>query len=307
MLDDSGGAAPAPVGARGPEPRLVSPSLAGLLALSAATLYCVGYVVANVHHERYELVRPELFRARYLGAALLFASLALIPGYAGWWVGDWFRFQDIREKWFEKLPRFGPPVPSKFMRQSIALGLMVAAAGVLAAVMWGILRFTGIGNVPLEWVAGWAFVVQWPFATSSSLWTKIRFSKVPAWSHVTAVRAGFVFFCVIGMAGMFGRGIYPYISPAFGGGLGAVVRIYWKSGAVPADLEAALSRPVALLDRDEQLVDVVACTDPAAFKTSSIALPSAEVQVVVVGGLLAIPDAKGTLCNGPAGKKGNGT
>ena len=284
--------------AQGPEPRLVHTSLAGLLALSAATLYCVGYVVANVHYARYELVRLELFRARYVGAALLFASLALIPGYVGWRAGGWFRFEDIREKWFQKVPRFGPAVPSKLMRQVLALRMMVLGAGVVAVLMWVILRYTAVGDVPFGWLAGWVFVVQWPFATAGSLWTKIRFSNVPARSHFTAVRAGFVFFCVIGTAAMFGRGIYPYISPAFGGGLGEVARIYWKAGTVPNDLEAALSRPVALLDRDDLIVDVVACTDQAGSRTASMALPSGDVQVVVIGGLVAIPEIRAVLCNG---------
>jgi glyoxylase-like metal-dependent hydrolase (beta-lactamase superfamily II) len=113
---------------------------------------------------------------------------------------------------------------------------------------------------------------------------------------VTGPRPGFVFFFAIVAAALFGGQIYPYISPAYGGGAATLARVDLQPGSVPADLEAALSRPVAIIDRDDHLLDMAVCADSGALAITPVSLPSEIVRVVTLSGLVAMPEAARRLC-----------
>ena len=46
-------------------------------------LYVLGYVAANSHYARFELIKPTLLTGRYLSAGLLYVAFAAVPAAAG--------------------------------------------------------------------------------------------------------------------------------------------------------------------------------------------------------------------------------
>jgi hypothetical protein len=107
----------------------------------------------------------------------------------------------------------------------------------------------------------------------------------------------FMFFCTVATAAMFGSGIYPYISPAYGGGAASVAVVATKPGVVPVEIANALTHRVALIERDDQAVDLVGCIGATSSEATSIALPAESVESITLSGFVAMPDADRTLCD----------
>jgi hypothetical protein len=260
-----------------------------ILTAGATVLYVIGFVVANAYRSRYEIVRFEPFRGRYAAAGLLFATVALIPGFFGWNVGAWYRMGEVKEKTRGLRP-------GKLKRQLISAFAVPVGCCFSAILTWSLLQSAVVGHVALWWLAVFALPVESAFATSGSFVTKMRLSRLSWWSQLSRERMGAVFFLTIAAAAVFGAGVYPHISPAFGGSAAALARVELKPSSVSAVLEAAFRRPVAVIDRDEQLIDVVACTDSSASIVHSVSVPSTSVQAVILHGLIALPEAEHRLC-----------
>ena len=87
---------------------------AQVVTVTLAALYVIGFIVANAYLARYEIVRFDLVRGRYVSAGLLCVFVAVIAASIGWPIGVEYRSGDGRGK-------------SKKARQITALELCVVA------------------------------------------------------------------------------------------------------------------------------------------------------------------------------------
>lgn len=233
-----------------------------LSAAAAGIVYVLGFVVANVHYARYESVRFDFVRGRYVGAGLLFAISALVPAFAGWIIGGEFRRSDTK--------------PKK-ARQLTAASVFVISTPMFTLVLYGLLRATATAAFSKTGMLIFTLVVEAVFATVGSLAVKLQRSRAPfSFRSVAGWRPIIVAYAVLAVAGLFGRLIYPSVSPAFGGGAGSLARIYVVPGSVSQRVQAILSRPVILIDRDDKIVDLLVCADSSRMLSRSVSLATGK-------------------------------
>jgi len=267
---------------RADSPLVRVPTFTELATFAAATLYVLGFVIANVYYASYEIVRLEFFRARYVAAALLFVFTALFPGWMGWQIGAQFRRSE--------------PKPRRERRTIAAIQLLLMSL-VTAAMIHFILIAIGIGVTPFSGIFLFAFLVECTFATVGSGAAKVaRSSARLEVLHMSAGRPMIVGLAMVIAGGLFGRWIYPHVSPAYGGGAANLARIDVVPGTLSTQLQSELDRPVVVIDRDEQIVDLVACSDSISKITRPISLSSLNVRAIILGGLVSLPDAERQLC-----------
>ena len=258
------------------------PTFTELATFAAGTLYVLGFVITNVFYASYEIVRFEFFRGRYVAAALLFVCAALLPGWIGWQIGAQFRRSE--------------PMSRRERRQTATIQLSLTSI-IVAAIICFILVAVGIGTAPVISVLSFALLIESIFATIGSSAVKIgRSSSRVAVRHMSAGRPIIVVLAMLVTAAIFGRWIYPDISPAFGGGAVNIARIEAVPGTLSQQLQVELDRPVVVIDRDDQVVDIVACSDSVAKSVQPISVSSVNVRAIRLGGLVSLAQAKRELC-----------
>jgi hypothetical protein len=254
------------------------------LTLSAAVLYVFGFVVANTHFARFELLRPTLWQTRYLGAGLLFAAILGGPLL----LGSLFALSLSEKsgssngtlwKWLELPLGF---LVAGFIGVSVTWlpGLLVGKRDTVFWAAFGVFSYETGRLQLLAWIP-W---LSGPWVRGGSV-TEVRMNRV-----YRTLLTGVV---LLGVAGVFGTKLYPAISPAFGGGAVWRGRVYLRN---PGAWSTAFNRPVAVIDRQEDVVDVMACVDSASSRTQSFAIPAADISLVAVSGLIPIPDSLPSLC-----------
>jgi hypothetical protein len=100
------------------------------------------------------------------------------------------------------------------------------------------------------------------------------------------------------LAFQFGRGVYPYLSPAIGGGAATIGRVTVTGGTVSEGLRTELEQRVAILDREDDVLNVLVCDDTTARRALAVSLRSSDVVSVTTEGLIGAPDAAAVLCGG---------
>ncbi len=262
------------------------PSLAEALAIGVTVLYVLGFVVANAYYARFELVRFDLLRGRYVAAALLLAFCSVFPIATGWLVGWHYRDSE--------------PKPKRERQLTAALVLTVVTAvsallvrGLLFSVSLHGLSWLGLG------VFTWASATLG--ATIGSAACKFQRSDVPARSlrsrGISPGRLMSALFVLVAMANTFGQYVYPFISPAYGGGAGTLATVVADSQSVDTELREALSRRAVILDRDEHFMNLLACVDADTRTIQPVSLPTAAIRSVILEGLIAAPSAGQELCS----------
>src|SRR4051812_3250377 len=68
------------------------------VTVASALLYVIGFVTSNAYFGRYELLRSELLRARYLSAAVLFVFCAAFPVGIGMSIAAFIRARGIAKE-----------------------------------------------------------------------------------------------------------------------------------------------------------------------------------------------------------------
>ncbi len=262
---------------------LQSLSFTELWALCAAILYALGFVVANTHLARYELVRFDLLRGRYVAAALLLAFCFLFPALGGFHIGTEYRKSEPKPRW---------------ERQRFAAIKVVLATVIATLVVRVLLLDVTVGGAP------WTGLITFFFSSialaaivGSGVAKFMRFGNGPLHTRgASPERIIGVLLILVWLAGIFGRWVYPYISPSYGGGAAVLAEVSIDSSVVPTHLRAIVSRPVVVLDRSERDINLLGCLDSSTAKVRPILLPVTAVHSVVIERAIAAPVAGISLC-----------
>jgi len=94
----------------------------------------------------------------------------------------------------------------------------------------------------------------------------------------------------------FGGSLYPFLSPAVGGGAAVRARIAVADTALSSNIRHALLRPVAIIDRDVDMTTVLVCADSSASRVQALNIQSAMITSAAIDGFVAVPEASNVLC-----------
>jgi hypothetical protein len=248
------------------------------ITLALGLLYAVGFVVANAHFGRYELPRIELLRARYLAAAALFLLCSAIPFATGLFLSRSLR---------SRAPGGGPVERGLVLTETeaFAMGAETFWTWVLGALGFYLLivtRFavtvtTAPGAITLYFMA--AVMASWQVCDSLVGGSASESSQ--AWpSAVLPQRVILVCVWSILLMSLFTVFVYPAIKPELGGGAVWKARLIWRTDADSVARSAA-SGIVAIVDRDQNDVAVIACSSTGAPTILSVA--AADVRSIRLG------------------------
>jgi hypothetical protein len=231
---------------------------APIAALTAGFAYIIGFLVVNAHLERYTVLEFQPVRARYFSAALLFFVLTAVPALMQ------FGVLELNSEWVRK-----SRIKKRAWHQSVVAYSMLGILFFLSYVMIVVFLMTVMvkGSLALSFtsVAYWLLlligvaVARFIIKEVSS---RLRSQHLRSYREVDSTDLfGLAFLVVLPamQAAYFGTAIYPLVRPGFGGGGGWLVDAPLHSDSVPAHLRSLLSAPVAVVDRSDKFVRVVAC------------------------------------------------
>jgi hypothetical protein len=215
----------------------------------ALFLYTLGYVAANSHYGRFELVKATLLNARYLAAGLLYTTLVAVPAIVG------FMFMEtvaVRKSTSQRAYRI-----ALFLVLTIVIGFTLAFEVLVRNAPWkvmvspflafalGLIAQPASRNRAPQGSDPVAHTVQLSHESYLALLRLYRFTMYGILFLITAYA--------------FGRKVYPWIKPHYGGAAVSMGFVSIKSDG-PTELEQVLSRgPVPLFDIDEKFLYVVSC------------------------------------------------
>jgi hypothetical protein len=238
------------------------------ITVGLGLLYALGFVVANAHFGRYELPRIELLRARYLAAAVLFLFCSAIPLATGAFLSRSLR---------TRAPGDGPIERGLVLKETEAWamgresfwGWVLGALGfhLLLVTRFAVNATSAFGFVALYFVA--AAMASWQVcdylmggaaSESSQAWPSVikpqRLILVSVWGIL--------------LTSLFTAFVYPVIIPELGGGAVWKAQLSWRVDS-DSTARSAASGIVAIVDRDETSVAVLACSRSGAPDVLSIA------------------------------------
>lgn len=234
-------------------------------------LYALGYVSANAHYSRYEIVKPTLLEGRYLAAGMLLGLFAVIPAFAGF-LGAW-------------LVRTGDR-PTK-----IAAAVIVPAASL---VYFGVLCQAGMIEV---WrFESWTFFAAVFVAAAGVSLSYI--SREARGTEADSRAVGRLFggmglmISMISFAYVFGTLIYPWVKPTYGGAALRLGDLELRQGSPGGLVNAINQRPTPFVDMDDKFLYVVGC--PENLHASGVVM--VPLEFVATGGIshstddVALPD-----------------
>jgi hypothetical protein len=261
-------------------------------------LYILGYIAANGHYARFELVKPTLVNARYLSAGLLFTAFAVPP----WIVGFACGLYEPRGQ--------GKSDRATFVAMTVLYSVLTLGYGVL------------LGSVMLvkqsPWEA-WGFVLialalGFLGGIDALRLTRRGSGILPQVLHPTA-RSIFMItaggrhgILMMGLAYSFGITVYPWVKPHYGGSAVSVGYVTLKPEATKELSQVLEGRSLPLVDIDERFLYVIACRhEHSAAKPQVMMVP---LDFLASAGIEATPDTflavptymKEHSCTAPAGR-----
>jgi hypothetical protein len=261
------------------------------VTVAVALLYSVGFTISNSHFARFELLRPEILRARYLAAAVLFMGSAALPSAVGVLLSSGLR----RRPATKEDTLFANDTPAIRLGDSElwAIGCIpiLGLVGIDFALYLGFLTRATVG--------GWGSVlphIMFFAAATMATWYSADFalggthsglagfwpSTRPTMAALLVLMSGFV------LPILFGQLIYGHVRPEYGGGAVWAAVMNSRDGT---PFPAGASDTVVIIDRDERSVNVVACYRQAREKAPSrmpIAVAASEIAAVRLVRLVAL-------------------
>ena len=254
-----------------------------------ASLYVIGFVVANVHFWRLEAPTGQFLQERYLGAAVLYLFFTAGPFAMGF--GLMRRFQAQSNPQGEVIRVIGATVATG-VALWVVFSLSLAAIYVQRptsslAPYVGTLAVIGIclgWNPPRDTQARWYF--------------ELRAGLRAARSYYAATVAS----ALLSMSALFGSSIYPYILPAYGGGVLRSGRVMLRDTTrLPLEVRQALDRRVILVDRTDQDTNLLVCPSTGGVpKLLPLTLQSGDVSAIALDTVVVVANLDSRVCVAPA-------
>lgn len=260
------------------------PNLLRVLAehwvLVIAVAYILGFIVVNAHLAEYHIPEVELIRARYLAAALLLVAVSVIPALAGAWIT-----QDVLlsgDHWLRKA----------------AIGLVITLIGY--TLWWQPIQMLAVPHgFAWNWRAMLYFgtvvslVVATPMIVPAAGGRK-EHKTVTQRTRTVSKPLAAVPLAVgwVAAVTLFGTMVYPYLKPGLGGGGVSLGSLYLDPALQSDSVLKKLSFPVAVVDRDDKLLKLVACSSSGGKDTTVLRLeiPRDKVLRLRVDGTSTAPD-----------------
>jgi hypothetical protein len=260
------------------------------LAVAAAVLYVLGFVIVNIMMARYELVRFDLLRGRYIAAALLMIFCTIIPGFFSCSVG----FLRSRQSRTPDGKRGGKLVDRASGWAIMFVILVTTGIFIDFLLLFGVL--VGRSWLPrlIAFVAATCFSGLWIGYSVHGL-SYLRKREARRRELVSLLVSAPM--TVLGISIVFGTFLYPDLSRAVGGGATKIALISTSDSTLPPDVAKALRRRVAILDRDGDMMNLLVCIDSSASIARPVSIRSIAIRSVVLEGNMAAPDAAPVLCD----------
>jgi hypothetical protein len=237
----------------------------GVATAVAICVYVLGFIVVNVHYARFRLLTFDLLRGEYISAGILFLFFTTAPILAGMYTAGLVLGPALAPG-----PRLGRVkrmiiwgIHGAFVCVFADIGVAYVFQIVSVATTMQILNVVFSYGILCNMIgfAGLFFPVMATKDDKSDTET-MSASEPDALSRVTGIVLGIVgapahFVFLLVMASSFGSGVYPGISPAYGGGGAWIAQILTPesdSQALPGKWRGAV------LARDDAYLTVIPCT-----------------------------------------------
>jgi hypothetical protein len=234
-------------------------------------LYVLGYVAANSHYARFEMIKPTLLAGRYLSAGLLYVAFAAAPAAAG--------FAAVLHA-----------AARKRRLSDRANVRSVYLAYLLVVVLYALLLPTFTMIEPLLWVP-WAFIAGATLIGANAALGIALGEDVPDRGARTLDRTSKLVthaLFMLGLAWSFGYFIYPWVRPPFGGAAVPQGYVWLKPEAPPALGQLLSTQPLPFVDLDERFLYVVACQRQAGRTHPGVIM--VPLEFVAADGMRSFPD-----------------
>lgn len=286
-------------------------------ALALAALYALGFLVANLHYARFEPLRLEFLQARYIGAGLLFVFLAFPPLMAGAFAG-----RPISALFDPTDDEKGTPTALWAIRAVVGAG-----GATLVAFFFGLfarsLMLTEIVNASLttsriepesfvfRGVPTYGFIAA-AVGVFVTFFIRTEYARAlkraaqaakdtpadapPALRHFGMSTPAISVIIAVLPTFVFSESVYPYLSPALGGGAGYEAEVHVTSNAqLPNKIVNALDRRVVFIDRDEHVTNIMVCYAGDTI-ARGVSLQSEHVSAVAIFNRVPLPTRRNTMC-----------
>lgn len=229
---------------------------AAQLTLGLTVLYALGFIVANVHLGRFELLRLELVRARYVSAALLFLTCSAIPLGLGAFLSPTARAAGLRDP--SVLARVAQPSYfDRFPRWAVAVTIVLTSFGIYFSLIVRIaVEFREAAEQAPMYFAS-AAVMGW--FISEALFMVAAQPRGRGWSVGRGLALSMaVCFFVLSLPAVFSESLYPVIRQEFAGGAAWLAQVTWSDSTAAVARDFSLDT-VAIVERDNETLSMVAC------------------------------------------------
>jgi hypothetical protein len=264
--------------------------------------YVLGFLICNTHLAKYQIVQFELLEGRYLASAVLFMVFTIPPYTVGYLMGESLPYPSTQLQ-KDHAASSKPRLPVKLMFRNFFANLL----GILAIliVLYGGFSFM---EMVFEFVSVPSRRVDRPiFLFYCFLVTVVAFfPRFLVWHSVADGRLRIdtmrmlsvpihLFFLLM-VTAIFGEGVYPEISPAYGGGGAWLANIEYKSGVTPP----FLMREVVVLDRDSEMITVLSCAGEEQEKRTSLLIRLENINHIEMLDITALSACSGRSRSTPA-------
>jgi hypothetical protein len=258
------------------------------LTAGVAFLYVLGFVISNSHLGRFDLISPLPLQIRYVSAALLYIAFFTVPFALGF---------ILSRGGFPELELDVSPITLPVVGWNLAVLLMSVVPPYL--IFWSpgvaVVRFERISSLILaELSLGMLFFGIRLGRDTVSVSLTERDLNIQTASRYLLGGLFLVLFCF--HATLFGRDVYPRISPAYGGGaLWRATVLRWDSTTEEYDK----TTEVILLDRSDERLSVVMCSGFQSDQTHTFVIPDPSRHGISLQYLTILPDSGEALCSDP--------
>jgi hypothetical protein len=97
---------------------------------------------------------------------------------------------------------------------------------------------------------------------------------------------------LLAIAFFYGRSLYPGVAPWYGGGAVWKGELYVNPGS-----QSIVDGPVIILDRNEGLINVLACVDRSSRQVRGLAISVDRVDAMRLDSLIRVPDSLSSVCD----------